>query len=73
MYRYKIELVTATDMKKFVDIASKVDGKVYLIDGTGFKVSGKSLLGAACTVEWSSLYCESEKNIYTEIERWCVD
>lgn len=72
MYRHKIELVTTNDIMEFVRIASNEVGAVKLIDGNGFCVNGKSLLGAMATVEWKSLYCESENDIYSRIERFCV-
>lgn len=72
MYRNKIELVTTSDIANFVKIATEEPGEVKLVDGNGFCVSGKSLLGALAAVEWSSLYCESENDIYTSIQQYCV-
>lgn len=73
MHKYKIELVTTSDILRFVNIATTEMGDVKLIDDTGFCVSGKSLLGAMATVEWSSLYCVSENDIYTKIRQFCVE
>lgn len=72
MYRNKIELVTTSDIMGFVNIATNESGYVRLVDGNGFCVNGKSLLGAMATVEWSSLYCESEDDIYSKIQKFCV-
>lgn len=72
MYRNKIELVTTGDIMEFVRIATEETGDVKLIDGNGFCVNGKSLLGAMATVEWKSLYCESDNDIYSKIEKFCV-
>lgn len=72
MYRNKINLVTSADMQEFVRIATAENGEVKLIDGNGFCVNGKSLLGAMATVEWKSLYCESENDIYLKIKKFCV-
>lgn len=72
MYRNKINLVTSADMQEFVRIATTENGEVKLIDGNGFCVNGKSLLGAMATVEWKSLYCESENDIYLKIKKFCV-
>lgn len=72
MYRNKIELVTTSDIMEFVRIATEETGDVKLIDGNGFCVNGKSLLGAMATVEWKSLYCESDNDIYSKIEKFCV-
>ena len=73
MHKYKIELVTTSDIVKFVNIATAEDGTIKLVDDSGFCVSGKSLLGAMATVEWSSLYCVSDADIYTKIQKFCVD
>lgn len=72
MFKHKIELVTTADIMDFVRIATEEAGDVRLIDGNGFCVNGKSLLGAMATVEWKSLYCESENDIYAKIQKYCV-
>ena len=72
MFRHKIELVTTADIIDFVKIATEEVGPVRLVDGTGFCVNAKSLFGAMATVEWSSLYCESENDIYSSIQKYCV-
>lgn len=72
MFKHKIELVTTSDIVDFVRIATEEQGVVRLIDGNGFCVNGKSLLGAMATVEWNSLYCESENDIYAKIQKYCV-
>ena len=71
MFRYRVEFNTAEDIIDFVNIVSAESGEVKLIDGSGFCVSGKSLLGAIATVEWTSLYCESENDIYLRIQKYC--
>lgn len=73
MNKYKIELVTTADIQEFVKIAEQSDGDVKLIDGNGFCVNGKSLLGAMAAVEWGSLYCVAENDIYSQIHKYCVD
>ncbi len=73
MYKYKIELVTTADIMDFVNIVSKEEGSVKLTDDTGFCVNGKSILGAVATVEWNSLYCVSENDIYGRIKKYCKD
>jgi len=72
-YKHKIELVTLSDIVEFVNIASSKPFAVKLIDGSGFCVSGKSLLGASASVEWNSLYCVSDEDIYADIEKFCVN
>ncbi|MDO4562205.1 MAG: hypothetical protein Q4C12_00065 [Clostridia bacterium] len=72
MHKHKIELITTSDIYDFVNIASSAKGNVSLIDDTGFCVSGKSLLGAMAAVEWKSLYCISDEDIYSSIQKYCV-
>ena len=71
MHRYKIELVTASDIASFVGAVSALPGRVRLMDDTGFCINGKSLLGAMAAVEWDTLYCESDDDIYSIIEKYC--
>lgn len=73
MHKYKIELVTTSDIVTFVNIASAQNGSVKLIDDSGFCVNGKSLLGAMATVEWNSLYCVSDEDIYMKIKQFCTE
>lgn len=72
MHRHKIELVTTADIVEFVNIATSEKGSVNLVDDTGFCINGKSLLGAMATVEWNSLYCVSENDIYSKSSKFCV-
>lgn len=73
MHKHKIELVTTMDIVDFVNIAAAQSGSVKLVDDTGFCVNGKSLLGAMATVEWGSLYCISDDDIYSKIKRFCTE
>lgn len=72
MYKYKINLVTMSDINAFIGITSKETGNIRLTNDDGFCVNGKSLLGAVATVEWDELYCVSDTDIYSKIERFCV-
>lgn len=72
MAKHKIELVTLKDIYEFVAIASALPGDIKLVDGGGFCVNGKSLLGATATLEWSELYCVSENDIYRSIQKFCT-
>lgn len=72
MFKHKIELITTTDIMDFVNTVSTVSGDVKLIDDAGFCVNGKSLLGAMASVEWKSLYCVSDEDIYTKIQKYCI-
>ena len=73
MYKHKIELVTTSDIVEFVNIVSTVPGSVKLVDDSGFCVNGKSLLGAMASVEWNSLYCVSDNDIYQKIQKFCAE
>lgn len=72
MHKYKIDLITTSDIVEFVNIVTGETGIVKLVDDSGFCVNGKSLLGAMATVEWNSLYCVSENDIYSKISKFCV-
>lgn len=72
MHKHKIDLITTSDIVEFVNIATSETGTVKLVDDSGFCVNGKSLLGAMATVEWNSLYCVSENDIYSKISKFCV-
>lgn len=41
----EIKIEKIADAKELVDIASKIDGGVWLSDKNGSRVSGKSILG----------------------------
>ena len=68
----KINLDTLQRVQKFVEICSRVSGKVHLIDGNGYCVNAKSILGAMATADWSEVYVESEQDIYTRIKDFVV-
>lgn len=70
--RYKIELVTMADVAEFARIASEEKGDVKITDGNGLCVNAKSILGVMAAIEWKTLYCESDSEIYEKIERFCV-
>lgn len=70
--KVRIRLDTQSDVAKFVNIATKIDVPVHLTDGTHFKVSGKSLLGAIYTMEWDKVFCECDKDIYSLINDFVI-
>lgn len=72
MGRYRIELVTMTDCNNFVEAVSRCEGKIVLESGDGFRVNARSLIGALAATEWDSLYCVSDNDIYTSIQKWVV-
>ena len=71
--RTKINLDTMKDINDFVRICTGVTVPVHITDGAGLKVSGKSLLGVMYAMEFTEIWCECEKDIYYDIERFIVD
>ena len=66
----KINIDTLSKIYKFVEICSNIGGKIDLVDGGGYRVSAKSLVGALATMDWNCVYVESEKDIYTYISEF---
>lgn len=74
--RVKIRLDTITDIGNFVVAVSHATGKddqVYVTDGDRCCVSAKSFLGLVATRDFTELWCESEKDIYSSIAHFIVD
>ena len=69
-FRYPIELVTLSDVKKFNSIVNSLPCKILLTDGDGYCLNAKSLLGNIAALEWTSLYCESDEDIYSYIYKF---
>ena len=69
----KINIDTLSKINSFVAICSKLDCKVDLVDGNGYRVSAKSLMGAVATMDWNEVYAECERDIYAEIREFVVD
>ena len=69
----KINLDTMSKINAFVSICSGLDCKIDLIDGSGYKVSAKSLIGAMATTDWSEVFVVSENDIYTHIKDFVED
>ena len=64
----KVNLDTMSKINAFVAICSRLDCKVDLIDGNGYCVSAKSLLGAICTMDWNQVFIECERDIYAYVQ-----
>lgn len=71
--RARINIDTLHKINEFVNICSQLDCEVNLIDGEGYCISGKSLLGAIATTDWSEVFVECEKDIYSLIEDFIVE
>ena len=70
--RARIDLVTTTDVKNFVNAVSQVDEDVTLIDSVKHCVNGKSLLGVMYSLEWDEVYCICSKDISGLLLPWLV-
>ena len=71
--REKINIDTLSKINAFVDICSKLDCKVNLVDGSGYCVSAKSLVGAMATMDWNQVFIECEKDIYSYIRDFIAE
>lgn len=69
----EVNLDTMKRINKFVSICSRLDCKIDLIDGEGYCISAKSLMGAAATMDWSRVYVVCEKDIYSHIKDFLVE
>lgn len=71
--KVKVRLDTVTDIANFVLVASQVKSDVYLTNNNGLKVDGKSFLGVAHASEFTELWCECEKDIYSSIKDFITE
>lgn len=70
--RNKIRLDTSKDAQTFVNITSKLEGKIVVKDPNGLCVNAKSILGALHAMEFTELWCESENDIYMKIKDFII-
>ena len=75
MHRYKIELVTASDIRDFVNAAGTCKGKVMICCNDDYCINDKSLLGVmvAKKMQWNDLYLLMENDDYSKFERFIID
>ena len=71
--RAKINLDTMSRINSFVAICSKLDCKVDLIDGNGYRVSAKSLVGVLASMDWSQVLIECEQDIYDYMQEFLAE
>lgn len=69
----RINIDTLTKINTFVAICSRIDQKISLIDGSGYCVSAKSLMGAVATMDWSQVFIECEKDIRSYIQDFIIE
>ena len=70
--RVKIRLDTMKDIHQFVSICSKVQAPVVVTDGGGMRVSAKSILGVMYSMEFAEIWCESDVDLYTQLEKFTI-
>jgi hypothetical protein len=68
----KIRLDTMKDINQFVAACMRIQAPVYITDGAGLRVSGKSLLGVMYAMEFTEIWCECDIDIYHEIDHFVV-
>lgn len=71
--RAKINLDTMSKINAFVTICSRLDCDISLIDGHGYRVSAKSLVGAIATTDWSQVFIECDRDIYAYVQDFLAD
>ena len=72
MTRTQIRLDTMNSINKFVETMSHLDDNVWLEDGSGIRVSAKSLLGCIYSLEWTRIYCFCERDINAYLIPWAI-
>jgi hypothetical protein len=70
--KVKIRLDTMKDINQFVAICSKVSEPVHVSDGAGLKVSAKSILGVMYSMEFDEIWCETEANLYSQLDKFII-
>ena len=70
--RVKIHLETAKDATEFANKMSRIDGRATITDGEGHCVNAKSILGALYALEFNELWFESDRDLYSEIDKFIV-
>lgn len=63
----RINIDTMSDIYTFVEICSRLNYTIHLIDGNQYCVSAKSLMGAIATTDWSEVYVVCEHDIRSHI------
>lgn len=66
--KVKIRLDTMSDVKHLVHVACNVEEDVVIYDAAGLRVNAKSMLGALYAMEFNEVWCESNADIYKELE-----
>ena len=65
--KFRIYLETLSDVNRFVNIATSLEGvKIRLTDNSGFCVSAKSIIGAIYSLEFDEIWLESDRDVYSK-------
>lgn len=70
--RAKLRLDTISDVQDFVNIANTIEEPIMIKDMVGHCVSGQSMIGMLYSLEWKEIWCECEKDIYREIDKFVI-
>lgn len=71
---YKIQLITMSDVQRFVFLAEKTGLNLKLCDnGKNYMVNASSLLGVRYSLEWDSLYLVSEEDVYNTFKDYILE
>ena len=71
--KMKINLDTMKDAMAFVKAVSALEGDITLTDGSGLRVNAKSTLGVIYSLEFSDLWVESDRDIYSHIYQFMAE
>ena len=72
-YLYRVNLDTGADVLEFTKIATRAEGKVYLVSGDR-KLSANSILGVyLAKVAWHEIYIEADYDCYFEFRKFIVE
>ncbi|MBP5210201.1 MAG: hypothetical protein J6125_04990 [Clostridia bacterium] len=74
-YRYRIELDTLADIRRFVGIAAGCHGRLRLCAGKDFEINAQSMLGVilAKKLDWNELTLVCDHDYYHEFCDFIVD
>ena len=72
-YMYRVELVTGSDVLEFAKLASRAEGKVYVVSGDR-RLSANSVLGVyLAKVAWNEIYVEADYDCYFDFRKFIVE
>lgn len=74
MIKFRIFLKDMKDFYEFVHIASGLQGKVVINNGTDYQVDGKSLVGVLYCGTFDEMWCEVENSSdYEKLNKFGVN